>query len=194
MISLIVMIKNSVLITGVVGVGKSSLCVELKNRGYEAYDLDMFTDIRVPPPTAAEIEALPPIVGNFHNDDEEEDEDDHNEIIKAYDWIYNRERLADLIIEQNNVLAYYFGVSSNINDLLPYFSKIILLTIPAKLLCERLGANIPMTDEEYVRLSPRWKHDWEKFVAANSGTVVIDASRSLPLIADEIIKESLDVS
>lgn len=109
--------KQSILITGVSGSGKSSICAELNNAGYETYDLDSMSDVAI----MIDRQTKQPVLKIDHHNDAKK--------IQEMDWIYQEDKLRTLIADQKNEIAFYCGIPSNLNEILPMFSKIILLSV-----------------------------------------------------------------
>ncbi len=178
--------NKSILITGVSGSGKSVICVELKKRGYKAYDIE-------------EIHGLFNMINKSTDKITDlKDYDKHNlECIKQHDWICNKKKLQKLISEnaKKNVLnniVFYCGTASNADDLLPLFDKIILLKASPdttrKRLSKRKSNDFGRTSEvqEWVLT---WKDWWENHMVEN-GAVTIDANRDLQKVVNDAVKRS----
>jgi dephospho-CoA kinase len=177
--------NKSILIIGVAGSGKSSLCNELRNRGYKAYDIEsihgLFNMINK---STGKITDL-------------KDYDKHNlECIKQHDWICNKKKLQKLISEnaKKNVLnnvVFYCGTASNTDDLLTLFDEIILLKASPKITCKRLSirtSNDFGRTEEVQNWVFEWKEWWENHMV-EKGAIIINANRNLKEVANDIVKK-----
>lgn len=94
--------------------------------------------------------------------------------------------------KNSNGIVFYSGTASNLDDLLPLFDNIFLLKVSQKVLCERLSTR---TSNDFGRTAEvqkwvfSWKTWWENHMKEN-GAIVIDASRSLQEVAENIVRMS----
>jgi broad-specificity NMP kinase len=113
------------LITGIAGSGKSTICKELIKMGYDAYDIEdiegMFAMYR---------KGTKEIFSDFDNADPEK--------IKNSEWLCDITKLKELIAKQQDELAFYCGVASNMDDLFPLFNKVMLLKVDGESIYKRL--------------------------------------------------------
>ena len=171
--------NKSILITGVAGIGKSTICDELNKLGYKAFSIEDIDDLF----TVVNKKTGKPFK-NFDNN--------NLELVKQSDWICDKKKLQRLMHQNSNGLVFYCGVASNINDLRPLFDKIFLLKVSQKILRVRLSTR---TSHNYGRTSEfqkwifSWKTWWENHMK-DKGAIVIDASRSLREVANDIIERS----
>lgn len=116
---------KSILITGVPGTGKTTICHKLKELGYAACDMDKKRNlfIMVDKTTRTPIE-------NHDNTDKEK--------VKNMDWICDTVLLKSLIDAETSPLAFYCGNASNIDEVLPHFDYVILVKTTSENLKERL--------------------------------------------------------
>lgn len=171
--------NKSILITGVAGTGKSAICDELNKLGYKAFgieDIDgLFTMIN---------QKTGKPFKNFNND--------NLEMVKQSDWICDKNKLQRLIQKNTKGIVFYCGTASNLDDLLPLFDKIFLLTVNRQTLRKRLSTR---TSKDFGRIAEvqkwifSWKTWWEDHVK-EQGATVINASRSLRIVANDIITRS----
>ena len=108
--------KKSILITGVPGSGKSTLCKYLKKKGYETHDLDENEDI---------FSMLYSKTGKIAKDYKRHDLDK----VKLVTWTCDPKKLEKLISKQKNNLAFYCsaGFKSNVEETIHMFDDVILL-------------------------------------------------------------------
>src|SRR6266702_1111367 len=104
-----------VLITGMSGTGKTSTTLELQAQGYKAIDLDS--------------DAF-----SIWIDAESNLEYSDNEVKPGRDWVWNEERVRDLVATQGNGLTFMSGCASNMSKFYPDFDYIILLTAPESII------------------------------------------------------------
>lgn len=117
--------KRKILITGSAGSGKSTLSKEFTNAGFESYDLE-------------DVDSM---FAMYHKNKDkifEEYDNANPEHIKNAEWICNIKRLKELQNSQKSETAFYFGIASNMDDIIPLFNRIIVLDITKEQLNERL--------------------------------------------------------
>ncbi len=161
------------------GSGKSTVCVELKRRGYESYPIEdiegMFNIYHKGTRTFFEG------YNNLNPDD-----------IENAEWLCDTNKLQTLTSTQKSEVGFYCGVSSDIDELLPYFDKVLVLKANANTLNERLksregtddiGNNQPGRDIIIKR-----KELWEKQLE-EKGATVIDANNSLSKVVDDVLSK-----
>ena len=166
-----------ILITGIPGSGKSTLSRILRDKGFNAIDLEEVPQLFI----MVDQETRQPI-DNYDNTDLQQ--------VAAADWICDKDALKKLIQSQNQPVNFYCGSSSNIEDLLPLFNEIILLQISEAVMRERLSKR-PDTDfggkPEVQDWVMTWK-DWWNNEMIEEGAKVVDADQPLELITSTIIK------
>ncbi|MFB6077268.1 MAG: AAA family ATPase [Candidatus Nanohaloarchaea archaeon] len=164
-----------VLVTGVAGSGKSSVCAELARRGYEAHDIeerdDLFT--MVDPGTGEPLEG-------FDNDD--------LDAVKRSEWRCDVDQLQEVMDEPDGS-AFWCGVAANMDELLPLFDEVVLLEVGSEELRERLAAREDEafgTDPDVRDWLLGWKDGWEMEMRER-GAVSIDGDRPLASVVDAIL-------
>ena len=174
--------KKSFLVTGICGVGKTTLGLALSERGYRAYDMD------AQPNLFARIDKLTkrPVIAP----------DDSNlaQVINS-DWICDKAKMARIIARESSSVTFYCGAASNLAEIIPLFSGIFLLTAGQDLIRERLTHR---TGNSYGKT--REVQDWIMTLQAplerdmqNRGAVVIDANRPIDLVARDVINRASHV-
>lgn len=105
---------KKILVTGISGTGKTTVCKQLNTLGYTAYDIEdndgMFKMYR---------KGTREVFDDFDNADPEK--------IHNSEWICDANQLKKLLNEQKTDIAFYCGVASNMDDLIPLFDTFILL-------------------------------------------------------------------
>lgn len=125
--------KESILITGMSGAGKTTICHALADLGYETYNLDNVENLF----SMQEIESKEPVkCWDSTNLD----------WVKSVEWHCDEVQLQRIITNQQNAIAFYCGDASNIVELLSLFTKKILLTIPKEIAKHRLSTR---TDNDW---------------------------------------------
>jgi dephospho-CoA kinase len=112
-----------VLLTGMSGTGKSTLTAELAARGYKAVDLD--TD------AWSEWVAV-----EFSGDPTSPD----SPVEPGRDWVWREDRVRDLLATEDADVLFVSGCAENMSKFYGQFEHIILLSVPAKVIVERLAA------------------------------------------------------
>lgn len=170
--------RQKILITGVSGTGKSTICKRLKSLGYEATD----------------IENMSGMFEMFHKGTKNvfEGYDNANpEHIKNAEWLCDVGKLKTLLNSQKSDVAFYSGVASNMNDIFPLFDKVIVLQPDSQTLNERLksreGTNNIGNTQAGRNVVLGWKNEWEVEMR-KKGTILINANGSPQEITDQILK------
>lgn len=109
-----------ILLTGISGVGKSTVTNELARRGYKAVDADgdEFSEW-VEVSDELKEAAGSPVEANR-------------------DWVWRENRITELLSMENNKLLFVSGCAANMGRFVGQFDHVILLTAPADVLVERL--------------------------------------------------------
>lgn len=111
-----------VLLTGLSGTGKSTLIRALAGRGYKAVDLD-----------ADEWSAWVEV--EFSGDPTAPG----SPVEPGRDWIWREDRLHDLLSTEDADVLFVSGCAANMDRFRARFDHIVLLTIPAAVIAERLA-------------------------------------------------------
>lgn len=169
---------KSILITGVTGTGKSTLCEELNRKGHKAYSIEdmagFFSMVSKKTGKAANIDTR-----------------DLKEIRK-YDWVCNKRKLQNLVRRNKRGLVFYCGTASNLDELLPLFDRILLLRVAPRTLQNRLrrrkgdAFGQTATTRKWV-LS--WKDWWEGHML-EKGAIPIDADKKINAVVREVLKQA----
>ncbi len=112
-----------VLLTGMSGVGKSTVVGELEERGYKAIDTDYggwshWVNVETGRPAA------PPGEGE--------------EAWETVDWVWREERMARLLATEDADVLFVAGTSPNQGKFRDQFDLVVLLSAPQEVLVERL--------------------------------------------------------
>lgn len=168
--------NKSILITGVPGSGKSTICKKLNELGHKSYG----------------IEKIKGLYSHINKETGRIENDNNNNLnsVKEHQWICNKVKLKKLI-NSNKGTTFYCGTASNINEIIPFFDKIFLLKPSKKILEERLikrkkndfGHNLKI--RKWVL---GWKRDFESSMIENRA-VVINSNKSVLEMSKEIVKK-----
>lgn len=172
--------KKSIFITGVSGSGKSFLSRELKNLGYETYDMDSIEDLCV---MVDKKTGLPTPYDNGND----------LEKIEKMRWLYKKDELQNLIANQSNEIAFYCGNPNNLEKILPVFSKIVLLIASPDIIRQRLATRTDNGFGKSVEVQDYILNGKEKLEKGliEKGALVVDANQTLDQIVAEVLEKSL---
>jgi dephospho-CoA kinase len=109
-----------ILLTGISGVGKSTVIDELATRGYKAVDADSseFSEWVEISAELAEAAGSP--------------------VEADRDWVWREDRMRELLSTENTDVLFVSGCAANMGKFLPQFDHVILLSAPADVTVERL--------------------------------------------------------
>jgi dephospho-CoA kinase len=168
-----------ILVTGMSGVGKSTLCNHFKQLGYNSFDLD----------------DIPNLCNLYHANGSkvtvEENRVDLNML--ETDYLCDTAALGKHIDAQVG-LTFYFGYIDNFTETAKYFNKIILLIITPDENKHRMSVRTTTDfakDEKTQNELMKFKNEYETTVQQHDA-IIIDASRDTAAIAEEVL-EKLDI-
>lgn len=166
-------------ITGVSGTGKTTIYNELKNRGFEAYDVEEDGLAR----------RQNKITGYIHPKSSVKEHQHTQEFLDTYSWIIPREYMEELAKKAKNKNVYLCGVFSNERDLSDLFDKVIALNIDRETLIHRLRTR---TNNNFGKSEHELAHviEWHKGVNKyykEAGYIIIDSNRPLKQIIEKIL-------
>ena len=110
-----------ILLTGLSGVGKSTVIAALAARGYKAVDADC-DEYSEWVAVGDESDPLGPPVE------------------AGRDWMWREDRMQELLAIEDADILFVCGCAANMRRFLPQFDRIILLSAPAEVIATRLGA------------------------------------------------------
>lgn len=169
--------KQKILITGIAGSGKSTICGELSKMGQESYGIEdikgMFVMYR---------KGTKEIFDDYDNADPEK--------IKNSEWLCDINKLKQLLKKQIKNIAFYCGVASNMDDLIPLFDKVILLKVDTDTLHSRLSTRESTDDigntEDSRQTVLGWKNWWESEMV-KKGAIIVNASNKPYKVVQKIL-------
>lgn len=165
--------KKIVLITGIVGSGKSTVLNKLADHGFIVHELDDIQNL---------VSVRPePSTSNPSTNKEE--------IEKQYNWTYKEVELKDYIAEHPGDVTIYSGVSGNIDKLAKLFTKVVLLRTSSQVIKSRLNARhetteLGVNDHSWTL---NWKDNWEQNLIKN-GAIAISSDKTVDQVVEEVIK------
>jgi broad-specificity NMP kinase len=168
---------KKILITGISGTGKTTVCKQLNTLGYTAYDIEdiegMFKMYR---------KGTREVFDDFDNADPEK--------IKNSELICDADQLQKLLDEQKTDVAFYCGVASNMDDIISLFDTFILLKTNANTLHSRLsnreGTDDMGNTEESRQTVLGWKDWWEEEMT-DRGAIVVSADGDPNVVAMNVL-------
>lgn len=164
------------LIEGVSGTGKTSVCHELRRRGYHALNGDPDLAYRGDPTTGEPVER--PV---------------HDNDADRVAWVHGHqvwdvEKLKSLVADQSNAVSFFCGGARNIPRFIDLFDGVFVLDIDRDTLIQRLAmrpddefGGRPVERDLILRL-----HATKEDIPADG--VVIDASGPLERVVDDILE------
>lgn len=162
---MIPMAKRNYLIEGGSGTGKSSVCRELRKRGYKAIDGDNELAYQGDPETGKRTEGVP--LYEHH--------------------IWDVDRVREIAASKEEEVAIFCGGSRNFNKFLAIFDKVIVLDVDTETLKQRLASRAAddwggnKKEKELILHLHAAKDDIPK-------GMVIDTARPLNEVVDAIVE------
>jgi hypothetical protein len=169
-----------VFVTGISGSGKSAVCVELRERGYDAHDTDRDGNAGwTHRETGATASRPPPGAGSA-------------EWLEQHEWTVVREKVEALAARAGDRTVFLCGMTANQADVSDLFSRVILLSIDAETLQRRVASrttnDFGQTPHELAAILA-----WHSFVEDQHrriGARIVDATRPLRQVVDDVVEAS----
>ena len=167
-----------VYVTGVSGAGKSSVCEELRRRGYEAHDTDRDGNAAWVNRETGEVTAI----GAGANERPPR-------WLAQHEWRVVPARVEELVARATERLAFLCGATANEQEVWHLFSAVIYLAIDEATLRLRLGTR---TSNDFGK-SPHELAailEWHKVGVdryRSFGAVIVDATQPLRNVVDDVI-------
>ena len=168
--------KRNYLIEGVSGTGKTSVCQELRRRGYVAINGDRELAYQGDPTTGEKTEDFGHGLPTFLSP----------EICHAQN-IWDVEKVRRLAANQDDEATFFCGGSRNFKQFIDLFDEIFILDVDAETLNERLDSRPDddwgkrKSERELILRLHATKEDLP------SSGIVIDATQPLVSVVDEIL-------
>ncbi|MDX3928324.1 MAG: nucleoside kinase [Shinella sp.] len=162
------------LIEGISGTGKTSVCSELRRRGYHAINGDRELSYRGDPDTGE------PLDGSGH---------EHDAWFVHKHHIWDVDKVKSLVADQRNPISFFCGGSRNFLSFIDLFDGVFVLDIDLETLNERLAGR--PEDEWGGRAGERELimrlHATKEDVPQNA--MSIDASAPIACVVDDILSK-----
>ncbi len=165
-------------VTGIAGAGKSTVCEELKQRGYEAYEADNS-------------------LSNFYNNETGEMIENHLPLAKRtpewrkhHTWKMSKDKLLQLKDNAQNKHIFVCGVAANEEDYIDVFDKIyaLVLNLPAvkHRILTRATSDFGKSAHE-MNMIEEWYYSTDEYYQ-KIGAHLIDASQPPEKVVDDILE------
>jgi hypothetical protein len=163
-------------ITGVPGIGKTTVMHKLKALGYEAFDIDYTPGLCrwVNRETKEPVEFLPGASEEWH---------------KAHAWECNIAKLETILNSLDTDEVFVFGVADNQKNYSNLFDQVFLMQADKTIFLERMAGR----DQEHFGFNEddrnsvlHWYEGFENDLIA-SGATVIDASRPIEATVETLL-------
>jgi len=174
-----------VLVTGISAAGKSTVCAELRRRGYDAHDSD--SDDNAVWVDRATGDVIGWIDGALRTP----------RFLERYEWRFDLERVAALARRAEDHVVFLCGSTANEAEVWPLFRSAVYLAIDDATLRHRLATR---TSNDFGRSD--YERDmvlgWHQAVAEDDyrryGAAIVDGTRPMSEVVDEILKIALTAS
>ncbi|MSU60426.1 MAG: hypothetical protein EXS52_00735 [Candidatus Staskawiczbacteria bacterium] len=169
---------KKVYITGVPGIGKSTIVEELIKRGIFAFDIDF-------------AEGLCAWRNKKTNEEIIGDVEYTTEWLEAHDWICNAEKLKE-ILKQGKEMIVAAGIAANQAEYLDLFDKVFLLQCSEKTFLDRManrkGDNEFGKSEVERQYVLSFHKDFEQKLITR-GAIIVNAEESIDVVVNNIISK-----
>jgi shikimate kinase len=176
-------IVSLVFVTGISGAGKSTVCVALQERGYEAHDMDLEgnaawihreTGRRWPPEQRPDTAAP--------------------DWFEQYEWRVVPEKIEALAERARDRLIFVVGMATNAHEMWHLFSRVIFLSIDEPTLRRRLASrttnDFGKTPNELAAIVEL--HEFAERQHRQAGAKMIDATLPPDRVVDAVLEAALE--
>jgi broad-specificity NMP kinase len=162
--------KRNYLIEGVSGTGKTSVCHELRQRGYAALNGDRDLRLATNPATGEQPFPLSSPADRHASN------------------LWDVEKVRRLAADQDEEITFFCGGSRNFNDFIHLFEKVFILDVDVDTLNQRLDTR---ADDDWGKSKRERElilrlHATKEDLPGNG--IVIDAAQPLVRVVDEILR------
>ncbi len=164
------------LVTGLPGTGKSTVCAELKTRGFESYDGD--------------YDHLAHWYNNGTGQPEEHDQDRTPEFLRTHSRDIARETVDGLAANAQDKSVFLCGDPENEDELVDLFAKVFALILDEDTRQYRLATR---TNNQWGKLPHEIEYDLATIPIAYDryqrlAYITLDSAQSTEIIVDQIIE------
>lgn len=177
-------------IEGVSGSGKTTVCDELLRRGYQAIHGDRVLAYQGDPETGE------PVNGCGHSSD-----CDRTDCLAwLYErWVWNLDLVRTLVADHTEPMTFFCGGSRNLSKIIHLFDAVFVLDVDLDTLLGRLAQRPEdewggkQSERDFTARLHRTREDrlHDRHIPKNG--IVINTSRPLRQVVDEIIRHTADV-
>ncbi len=169
-------------ITGSAGIGKSTICKALKDKGYPAYDVDndglaRWTNLKT---------------GYVHPKSSVKPNQRTAEFIKSHGWFVPRSTIEEIKAKSDGNIGFIYRAIDNFDKLADLFSGVFALYVSDQTIKDRLSRRTEREwgaqPHELLQTLERHQSIYEMW--RNQGANIIDASKPIDQLADELIAMS----
>jgi dephospho-CoA kinase len=176
-------VVSLVLVTGISGSGKSTVCVALQARGYEAHDMDLDGN-------AAWVHRE---TGRSWPSDRHPDTG-ASDWFEQYEWRVVTEKVEALATRARERTIFLAGMASNGHEVFHLFSRVIYLSIDEPTLRRRVASR---TTNDFGKTSNELAAilEWHEFAERQhrqAGATIIDATLSPDRVVDAVLEVALE--
>ena len=160
--------RRNYLVEGVSGTGKTSVCKELRRRGYHAVNGDTELAYQGDPETGEPTDGVP---SHWHH-------------------IWRVDSVRTLVADQNERFTFFCGGSRNFSTFLELFDGVFVLEVDADTLNRRLDQRADdefgsqQSERDLILRLHRTRED------TPTGGILIDATAPLAHVVDEIVRRA----
>jgi dephospho-CoA kinase len=160
-----------VLLTGVSGTGKSTVCEALARRGHRSIDLDT-------PEWSHWVDYVPTA------------DEAGTPVLPDKDWVWREDRVRDLLAVENAETLFISGCAINMGQFYPRLDHIILLAAPSAVVAQRL---ISRTNNDYGKRADEFQRalgliESVEPLLRQAATAEVDTSAPLPRVVDAVLR------
>jgi len=160
-------------VTGISGTGKSSVARALLARGVQALDLDYVSHWENRH-TGTKVGWAPGKDDDWYN---------------SHGWICDIKKLGDFLAKNSNAVA--LGHSSNHDEYIPLFDKVLILRCRPEIVIARINARTVNDYGKHPAEQTRlliWQKTFEVEMAGK-GAIALDAERPLSEVVRDVVRE-----
>ena len=168
-----------VLVAGISGAGKSAVCTELQRRGYEAHDLDLDGNTVFVNRETGEV-----VPGHGSRSA------DSTEWFDTHDWCVVPEKIEAIAAQSGGRTVFLCGMTKNEHEISHLLASVVYLSIDAETIQHRVASrssnDFGKAQHEMAAIL-EW-HEFAEEQHRQAGAVIVDATRPLNQVVDDVIR------